>query len=99
MAIPCAADDEITAARVSKSVPLQRLFRRLNYIFPKLGLTGVVKRLKRAGLNTFVTRLNTKPLEKSKIPDEARKYILDQLTPDIQQLEKLLNKDLSHWLK
>jgi hypothetical protein len=92
-------DKKSNAARVSKSVWLQRLFRRLNYIFPKLGLTGIVKRLKRAGLNKFVTNLNTKPLEKQPIPEEARKYILEHLTEDIRQLEKLLNKDLSHWLK
>ena len=33
------------------------------------------------------------------IPEEARKLLVDIYRDDIQDLEKLLNRDLSPWLK
>lgn len=47
----------------------------------------------------LLNRLNQKPM-KYQIPTESRRYLLDKyFLPDIQNLEKLLSIDLSHWKK
>lgn len=86
-------------ARISRFVHLQKNISKLKFALSHVGLSGVLKKMKKAGLSEFVTRLNSKPLEKKTIPEEAKNYIIEQLREDVQQLEILLKKDLSHWLK
>lgn len=87
------------AARVSRFVHLQKWIRKTNYVLISMGMAGLIKRMKRAGLNEFVTMINSKPLVKKPIPEEAKNYIIEHVRDDVNQLEKLFNKDLSHWLK
>ena len=87
------------AARVSRFVHLQKWIRKTNYVLIGMGMAGLIQRMKRAGLNEFVTMINSKPLVKKPIPAEEKEYIIENIRADVQQLEKLFNKDLSHWLK
>lgn len=50
------------AARMSRFVHLQKWIRTFTFYFAKFGFSGVIKKLKMAGLNEFVTRINSKYL-------------------------------------
>lgn len=86
-------------ARISRFVHLQKNISRIKFALSRAGLSGVLKKMKMAGLTQFVTRLNSKPLKKKSIPDDAKNYIIEHLKEDVQQLETLVKRDLSHWLK
>ncbi len=43
-----------------------------------------------------IDKLNT---SNAKMKSETRKELIDFFKKDIMKLEKLINKDLSHWLK
>ncbi|MEP6794511.1 MAG: sulfotransferase domain-containing protein [Saprospiraceae bacterium] len=85
-------------ARSSHYAPLQFMIRRFNMAVALLGFSGVIKKLKMAGLGDFVMKMTSKPIRKETIPEEEKQYILMQVKEDIQRLEKMTGKDLSHWL-
>jgi len=85
-------------ARKSHYAPLQLMIRKFNNMLVSIGLSGVIKSLKMAGLGNFVMNVTSKPLVKKSIPEEAKKYIIDHIKDDVHQLEKLTGKDLSSWL-
>jgi len=86
-------------ARISRITSLQTMIRRINYVLIAIGLSGMIKRLKMAGLGDFVLKVNSRPLEKTSIPDHIKNYIIDQVREDVHQLEKLTGKNLGHWLQ
>ena len=84
--------------RVSKSSMLQDYIRRINHKLISLGLSGLVKRIKKAGVGDIIMRFNSKPLQKEKISPELRAWIIDQVRYDVLQLQAWSGRDLSHWL-
>lgn len=96
---PSALHKKSNAARVSRNPKIQQWIRRINYVMIQIGFSGLIKKLKMAGMNQLVNNANTKPLEKKPVPEEVKNYVLNELKDDIHQLEKLLSKDLSHWMK
>ncbi|MBK9983491.1 MAG: sulfotransferase domain-containing protein [Saprospiraceae bacterium] len=86
------------SARISRFPFLQTAIRRMNNVLIGFGLSGLIKRLKMAGLGNFVMKANSRPLAKTKMPETVKQYIINELTDDVHQLEKLTGKDLSHWL-
>ena len=85
-------------ARRSRYAWLQSGIRRLHYFMVSIGLSGTIRWLKRAGMKDLVMWFNSKPIKKEPMPPEAKAYIIDKVREDVSQLEKLLNRDLSHWL-
>jgi len=63
-----------------------------------IGLSGLIKSLKKAGMKDLVMAINSKPIKKEPMPKEVKEYIIQQVSDDLHHLEKLLDKDLSHWL-
>jgi hypothetical protein len=96
---PPAMHEKSNPGRVSKIPKLQNVIRKMNYRLIQLGFSGLVKKLKMAGLGNWVMKINSKPLQKEKITPEIKKYIIDRVYDDVKQLEKWSGKDLSHWLK
>lgn len=84
-------------ARISRFVGLQSTTKRINLALVRMGFSGLIKKLKMAGLGNLVMKANSRPLELNNIPEEIKKYILSELDDDIQNLEKLTRRDLSHW--
>jgi hypothetical protein len=85
-------------ARVSKSFWVKDITRKVNHKMIALGLSGLVKKLKKAGLANLMLKVNSKPLQKEKITPGLKSWIIDQVREDTRQLEKFTGKDLSHWL-
>jgi hypothetical protein len=85
--------------RISKWPKLQGFIRKVNYVLIQMGFSGLVKRLKMAGLGNWVMKINSKPLQKEKITPEMKKYIIDRVYDEVKQLERWSGRDLSYWLK
>lgn len=71
-------------------IMLCNMFKKLkiNRLFVKLRLTWLTKAFK---------KLNTKKTETPKIKPETRQYLYNKFKDDINNLENLINKDLSIW--
>ncbi len=85
-------------ARESRIKWMQNAIRRLHYFMVSIGLSGLIQMVKKAGLRDLVLRLNSKPLKKEPFPTEVQQYIIEKVRDDVRSLEKLLDKDLQHWL-
>ncbi len=96
---PPHSDKASNAARISRFRKLQRTIRRFKTFMVSVGLSGVVKNLKKAGLGEIIMRANSRPLHKAAIQAEMKEYIIDQVRDDVIQLSAYTGKDLSHWLK
>ncbi|MEZ5014533.1 MAG: sulfotransferase [Chitinophagales bacterium] len=75
-------------------------FKNLTWFLNKSGIRPLVKRLS----PSFIKKAVVKTLYKSKndkgeMPDNAREFLLEKLSDDIQKLSELLGKDLSAWTK
>lgn len=69
---------------------------------------SMIKNLTRRVLKTFISEdkisefrkeMFTSNLQRVKMKEETRKYLIDVYSEDIQNLQRLIKKDLSHWLK
>lgn len=86
-------------ARQSRFRWLQPEIRRLHYFMVSIGLSGLIKWLKRVGMKDFVMMINSKSFKKEPMPKEVKTYIIDHVRADVEQLEKLTGQDLKNWLK
>ncbi|HMZ88326.1 MAG TPA: sulfotransferase [Chitinophagales bacterium] len=74
-------------------------FGKLNYWLTQIGVYGLVKRIFPSNLKE---RLKSLIYTKENIPTitaEEKEYLINYYRKDIEQLQLLLNKDLSNWLK
>jgi len=53
---------------------------------------------RRDWLMKWLWKVNTREEERKAMSPGLRKKLTDQFTPEIRQLEKVINRDLSHWL-
>ncbi len=66
----------------------------LQFMLPVLQKTGVLSAVKSLKRNNMTARKETK---KEEMHENTRKRLKDYFRKDIESLEQLLNKDLSHW--
>lgn len=74
-------------------------FGKLNYWLTQIGVYGLVKKIFPSGLKE---KLKSIIYTKENIPTitaEEKQYLIDYYRKDIEQLSKLLDRDLSAWLK
>ena len=95
--VPEAANAKSHASRTTKSLGLQKALGKTSDAFAAVGLGGVPKMLRRAGLQKVVTKMNTSSFEKPKMDPETKRRLKETYASDIAELETLLGKDLSAW--
>lgn len=71
----------------------------LNGFLVNLGLSGLVNRMKKLGFKRVFYKLNSKKINYPDLPSKTKIFLKKSFKSDICKLEKLLNKDLSHWKK
>jgi len=75
-------------------------YKNITWFLNRSGIRPLLKRISPKGLKKMVVQLLYRnKSDKGNMSDEARRYLHEQLDDDIRALEKLLNKDLSAWLK
>lgn len=87
------------SAKSVKNPAVSKIMGIFTKTMVKLGLSGMVKSLKDAGLKDWVIGLNSKRMNYPPMSEKAKKYILAQTVSDTEKLEEYLNINLSHWKK
>ena len=85
------------AAKQSGFPIVLSILRYLTSILVYLRLTSIIVWLKKAGLNRLVNKITNKNLKYEPIDDEVKSKLQRHFIEDIENLEKLLGKDLSNW--
>ncbi|WP_052184301.1 sulfotransferase family protein [Psychroserpens sp. Hel_I_66] len=86
---------EVDTSKLNSNKSFNRWVLHYKYDNPKT-LWQKIKKIGLIAKNYFnADFIDSKP----KISEETKKYIVDSLTGDIKKIEKLTNRDLSHWLK
>lgn len=73
-------------------------FGKLNYWLTQIGVYGLVKRLFSAGLKEKLKSLIYTRKNIPTIQPEEKAWLVEYYKVDVQNLSKLINKDLNHWL-
>lgn len=73
-------------------------FGKLNYWLTQIGVYGLVKRLFSAGLKEKLKSLIYTRKNIPTIQPEEKVWLVEYYKADVQNLSKLINKDLNHWL-
>jgi len=63
----------------------------------RLRLNKLLTLAEKLKIDKVINKINTKKVDKESIDPEIRRYMNKQFLPDIEKLEKLINKDLSNW--
>lgn len=94
---PIHANKKINAAREARFRQIPVLMNAFTEILTRCGLLFIIKAIKKTGLHAIVKKANARKIMIDPMPEEARRFLRKKFTDDIAELEKLLNKDLSHW--
>lgn len=75
-------------------------YKNFTYTLNKLGIRPMIKKLAPKSIKAMIIKLFYKSKsEKGDISADAKKFLQDRYTSDVNKLSSLLQKDLSHWLK
>lgn len=75
-------------------------YKNITWFLNKSGIRPLMKRLSPQILKKFFVKIFYKGKgEKGEIPENAKQFLQDKFTDDVNKLSLLLNKDLSYWLK
>jgi hypothetical protein len=94
---PLNAKKKINAARQSRFHQIPQLMDKVTSLLTQYRLSFIIKTIKKTGVHTFIKKANTQKIDFSPMPEGARRFLQKKFAEDISGLEKLLNKDLSHW--
>ncbi len=97
--IPPNLTEKSNAAKAIKSPFISKLMGWFSAVMVALKLSAVLGYLKDLGLKKWVMKLNTSKVEHPPMTAEDKAFLQLQFLDDIQELEQLINKDLSAWKK
>jgi hypothetical protein len=96
--IPPSLHTKSNPARASKSIGVELFLQKVNSKLISWGLSGLVHKIKRSPLKDRVMKLNSRPLQKERMTPATRQFVLDILRPDMEHLQSMTGRDLSHWM-
>jgi hypothetical protein len=94
---PLNTGKKINAARQSRFHQLPELTDIVTRALARYKLSFIIKAIKKTGIHTIIKKANIQKLEYTPMQEQTRIYLKQKFADDIAGLEKLLNKDLSHW--
>ncbi len=78
---------------------MHRFLRKTPDWFTRMARLFLPSARSRQRLRTALKRLNTRYTPRSPIPPDLRRRLAAELRPEIARLERLLDRDLSHWCR
>jgi hypothetical protein len=84
-------------ARKTRSVSFMRLSEFLTRFLVERRLSSFVGFLKKMGANKLIQRINSSDMVDKAMPGRTRDFLAARFCEDIDNLEKLLDRDLSCW--
>lgn len=97
--VPSTLFQKSNPARTTRSVWFRKWTGGIHRRMVSWGMSPMIRLMKKAGVGKWINRMNSAPVTIVRLSEEDKDYIRQRLEPDIRQLEILLNKDFSHWLK
>jgi len=95
---PVSMHEKSNPGRRSRFPGLQQFISGCKKVFIWAGLSGLIRKVKMAGLGDFMTKFNSRPIKKESLTPELRQYIIEQVRDDVNKLAQWAKKDLKHWL-
>jgi len=95
--VPSNLKEKSNAAKAVKFSFVSKLMGYFSAAMIALRLSFLLKWLKEKGLRKWVLNWNSTPMDYPPMKPETRAYLNSIFRTDIEQLEDLLNLDLSHW--
>jgi hypothetical protein len=80
------------SAKARRSLPLRKVVEFFGKLKLALGITGGL------GVLNAIERNNQKIRKRPQLPPQTKQLLLDHFRDDIHLLEKILDRDFSHWL-
>ncbi len=96
---PPSMNKKSNPGRASRSIGFQFFTRRVMYLLIRFGFSGMIHKLKRTRIKDWVMRWNSKPFSKEKMSPDTKAFVIRHIQDDVRHLERVLKKDLSHWLQ
>jgi hypothetical protein len=97
--VPPGISGKSNPARTTRSVGFRKWSGMVHRKMIILGLSPVVRFLKKMGVGKMLNRINSGPVEIVKLSVEDKEYIKARIKEDVIQLGLLLKRDFSHWLR
>ncbi|MEA2020131.1 MAG: sulfotransferase [Patescibacteria group bacterium] len=94
---PEGLEKRTNASKSVKTTSIPRLMGIFSELLISLNLSWLIRLLKNIGIKKFIMQFITKRRKHQKIDTQTENYLKNFYQEDIENLEKLLNKDLSHW--
>lgn len=95
--IPEAVHQRTNPSRTRRSRLVYDAKRQLSGALVSSGLIRLHRSLKRTGIPQLIDRLNDRPGKNPSFPPDLRAELTRAYEPDLQRLEAILDRDLSHW--
>ena len=89
--------EKVNSTYVPRNKLLSFIATKVRYRLRRADLDGVITFAKKMGVESMLKTKDATTLPP--VPTDVRKRLLDRFLPDIEQLEKLLNLELSSWKK
>ncbi len=89
---------KVNAAKKARSGMLTKFIAVRSHWKIQIAKILIPSRRKRYQIASFLGKINQKAIEQKPMQAATRAMLLDYFRPEIKSLEKLLGKDLSHWL-
>lgn len=89
---------KVNTAKTARFKSLTRFLALRSYWKIQVAKIFIPSRKKRYQFASFLGRINQKTLRQRPMNSDTRAMLLNYFKPEIKSLEKLLDKDLSHWL-
>ena len=97
--VPDRIRDISNPARTTRSVWFRKLSGSIHRSLVAWGFSPFIRWLKSYGVGKWLNRLNSAPIEKETLSETDRDFIREKIAEDVANLEKLLSRDFSDWLK
>jgi hypothetical protein len=97
--VPTGLHEKFNAAKRSRSKWVRDMITVFQRKMTDMGMSGIVRGMKKIGLHKLVARLNARPISYQGISDDDRTWLLEQFREDTQKLQAMTGRDLSAWLK
>lgn len=90
---------KVNPSRKVKIKSLETMLHSSQRLLINLRLSFLSFILRKIGVSSLIMKSNTVPFNYPDMKLETRKYLRNVFKDDIKELEKLLNRDLSHWVE
>lgn len=97
--VPKTVREKANTTSRKRSKLVHNLKNSVAKLLERNGLDGLRRGIKKTGIPELISGLNNEPVEKKPMNGDQRSRLVEFYRSDIEELEGLTGRDLSHWLE